>query len=364
MSRVYVDNPASVPPRYEPRRGAGGGWYYETESEDDDDILQELIQLISEQILPGMDEESLTEDLLIEEVEQELSERAEQYKGEIRKAVDSIMTEKLSMDRVYVNSEDEVPEGYQPMRDDVGDLYYEVRDAPHIDSGRTSKSRIYVDSPEDVSEKYESQEVEKTRYYVNDPSEVPEQYDVEEGDRGGYYYEVVEGSSSDEVGEEGAVDMADDIGDVGEWEMGIDESRDGVSWDLDDGTSVRVRPDVNDPDKWTVSVSNADILESETMSERVSDEEAFDVAERFLQGHSDGVDLEEMNREELFEPFNDGKEDKNKSLNKEYDVLHDAAGLEKQDDDPCWEGYVQVGMKEGEDGEMVPNCVPEEDVDD
>ena len=139
MSRVYVDNPASVPPRYEPRRGAGGGWYYETESEDDDDILQELIQLISEQILPGMDEESLTEDLLIEEVEQELSERAEQYKGEIRKAVDSIMTEKLSMDRVYVNSEDEVPEGYQPMRDDVGDLYYEVRDAPHIDSGRTSK---------------------------------------------------------------------------------------------------------------------------------------------------------------------------------------------------------------------------------
>lgn len=25
---------------------------------------------------------------------------------------------------------------------------------------------------------------------------------------------------------------------------------------------------------------------------------------------------------------------------------------------PCWEGYVQVGMKEGKDGKMVPNCVP------
>lgn len=26
--------------------------------------------------------------------------------------------------------------------------------------------------------------------------------------------------------------------------------------------------------------------------------------------------------------------------------------------DPCWEGYKQVGMKEGKDGKMVPNCVP------
>jgi hypothetical protein len=25
---------------------------------------------------------------------------------------------------------------------------------------------------------------------------------------------------------------------------------------------------------------------------------------------------------------------------------------------PCWDGYVQRGMKPGEDGSMVPNCVP------
>ena len=25
---------------------------------------------------------------------------------------------------------------------------------------------------------------------------------------------------------------------------------------------------------------------------------------------------------------------------------------------PCWEGYVQVGMKKGKNGKMVPNCVP------
>jgi len=30
---------------------------------------------------------------------------------------------------------------------------------------------------------------------------------------------------------------------------------------------------------------------------------------------------------------------------------------EKRKDDPCWEGYEQVGMKE-KDGKEVPNCVP------
>lgn len=26
--------------------------------------------------------------------------------------------------------------------------------------------------------------------------------------------------------------------------------------------------------------------------------------------------------------------------------------------DPCWEGYVQRGMKPGDNGQPVPNCVP------
>lgn len=35
--------------------------------------------------------------------------------------------------------------------------------------------------------------------------------------------------------------------------------------------------------------------------------------------------------------------------------------LEKDSDDPCWKGYVQVGMKK-KDGKEVPNCVPKESV--
>ncbi len=34
--------------------------------------------------------------------------------------------------------------------------------------------------------------------------------------------------------------------------------------------------------------------------------------------------------------------------------------LEKDDDDPCWDGYVQLGTKM-KDGKEVPNCVPIEE---
>ena len=30
----------------------------------------------------------------------------------------------------------------------------------------------------------------------------------------------------------------------------------------------------------------------------------------------------------------------------------------KEDDDPCWDGYRMIGMKE-KDGKKVPNCVPD-----
>lgn len=32
-------------------------------------------------------------------------------------------------------------------------------------------------------------------------------------------------------------------------------------------------------------------------------------------------------------------------------------------DSPCWEGYKQVGMKKGKNGNMVPNCVPKDSSD-
>jgi hypothetical protein len=41
----------------------------------------------------------------------------------------------------------------------------------------------------------------------------------------------------------------------------------------------------------------------------------------------------------------------------EDEIVEQEAALEKDSDDPCWDGYVQVGMKD-KNGKRVPNCVP------
>ncbi len=41
----------------------------------------------------------------------------------------------------------------------------------------------------------------------------------------------------------------------------------------------------------------------------------------------------------------------------EPEVDETEAALEKTEDDPCWSGYIQIGMKE-KNGKSVPNCVP------
>jgi hypothetical protein len=41
---------------------------------------------------------------------------------------------------------------------------------------------------------------------------------------------------------------------------------------------------------------------------------------------------------------------------KSFDPLEGVFELNKQS--PCWDGFVQRGMKPGKDGKPVPNCVP------
>ncbi len=60
--------------------------------------------------------------------------------------------------------------------------------------------------------------------------------------------------------------------------------------------------------------------------------------------------------------------DKVEQLAEEHNITTECAKSlvehgEIQADDPCWEGYTQVGTKE-ENGQTVPNCVPDEDVPD
>jgi hypothetical protein len=40
------------------------------------------------------------------------------------------------------------------------------------------------------------------------------------------------------------------------------------------------------------------------------------------------------------------------------DLLLSYDSVNATSDNPCWDGYKQIGMKKGKDGKMVPNCVP------
>jgi hypothetical protein len=46
------------------------------------------------------------------------------------------------------------------------------------------------------------------------------------------------------------------------------------------------------------------------------------------------------------------------AANQIYAINQSEGNIGKQS--PCWDGYVQRGMKPGDDGGMVPNCVPVE----
>ena len=64
----------------------------------------------------------------------------------------------------------------------------------------------------------------------------------------------------------------------------------------------------------------------------------------------------------------DRYENSNTLLNKQLDSFSSVArkirlyfGDEQlEDDDPCQAGYTQYGMKDGDDGRPVPNCIPDE----
>ena len=68
--------------------------------------------------------------------------------------------------------------------------------------------------------------------------------------------------------------------------------------------------------------------------------------------------------DEVPEEFKDDEEEEEEMDEVVASVLSDLEESRvNEDEDPCWDGYTMVGMKQGENGEEVPNCVPEEDAD-
>lgn len=84
---------------------------------------------------------------------------------------------------------------------------------------------------------------------------------------------------------------------------------------------------------------------------------------RSLNGSGDGYSLGEGDVPDELEDNQFEKEDEEEDEMDEVvaSVLDEDEQLNEED--PCWDGYTQVGMKT-QDGEEVPNCVPDDEVDD
>lgn len=182
---------------------------------------------------------------------------------------------------------------------------------------------------ETVAIMFSKQSGDGQRVYVDSPDEVPEGKEPQEGEGGGIYYETGGGNSAGGEAEDGSeVDLQESL--VGELES--------VGFSEGDAEQVvdRMSDEDDEEGEKTPLRSVNDFLDN--VRDKYS-EEIIDDAEQIIQSEMDGEEPmpEEPTEEEM----------------KQY--------RQKDDDDPCWEGYEQVGMKEGDNGGMVPDCVPEED---
>ena len=77
----------------------------------------------------------------------------------------------------------------------------------------------------------------------------------------------------------------------------------------------------------------------------------------------DGEDSGEDDEEEVEDGYDSGDEEQTDEHgpDDEDDEDDEEKAEWKDDEDPCWDGYVMVGTKVDENGNEVPRCVPEED---
>lgn len=75
---------------------------------------------------------------------------------------------------------------------------------------------------------------------------------------------------------------------------------------------------------------------------------------RYLKENKHKYELNEFDAELLSTDIGE------KAMYQGEEVWLDLPFIDEEKENPCWDGYVMVGMKDGKDGKKVPNCVPED----
>ena len=104
------------------------------------------------------------------------------------------------------------------------------------------------------------------------------------------------------------------------------------------------------------------VLPQELKAEYIKEEWSFkDFVHQIQKGPINEVLAKDADMGDYIDDFvkSDAPQFKGKSKEKRKEMAIAAYYAKNEQDDPCWDGYKQIGMKK-KDGKKVPNCVPEE----
>ncbi len=285
--------------------------------------------------------------------------------------------------RVYVSSPAEVPPEFEPQRGGQGGWFYETIDSSDAQEDsqvleqlvdmiveqiipelaeddyyseevapsvyETVRDRVQLSDDEVTEQRFKSivvntveetmpeEKTELDRVYVGDESQVPESYEAQEDERGDMYYVRTD-------------------------DQFIDSGRETTSYDFDK------QEEVTEGLTWNEHVMVVDVDREEGMATLVDTEGSSEWEEPL---ESVEAKLEQLEANEDHEWMYELVAGEYPSLEAEdvMEMVHDAAGIDKgvrpdweerldKDEDPCWEGYTMVGLKDNGN----PRCVPDDDV--
>lgn len=218
----------------------------------------------------------------------------------------------------------------------------------------------------------ESENMDKNRVYVSEPSEAPNDALVREGGRGRYYYVTGERGQNHDVGGDKDNPLIEIT--IEDLDKQVELTEGDVFYDTINETEAMIS-EING-DEVTVTTNSAEWAETvEDVRSKLEDQDWVHLPDEERSTKQDdnpcwegyemvGTKVQDGEEVPNCVPKSDVQQtvgEMDNPTRREVLRQFNAQTDEKQDDDPCWEGYEMVGMKV-QDGEKVPNCVPEDEV--
>lgn len=200
--------------------------------------------------------------------------------------------------------------------------------------------------------------MDKNRVYISDAKEAPNDAIIRRGNRGRLYYRTDERGQNNEVGGNHENTLLQDGIDKQE-----DISEGDVFYDRENETEV-VISEVDGGDLHVTTGSHEWIEDGDSAMNNIENGSWVHLPDenRTLENQEMEDDPCWENYEMVGTKVVNGEEVPNCVPNEDAQTERSEKEAWKQEDNPCWDGYEMVGTKVDENGNEVPNCVPKSDV--